>query len=103
MQEYWSKGSVCLEISTLITVVELVIKHLILFNFTAIYSYEGPYETLLTAASITRLQFSEWYGTSKQKFKLFIFLFTNNCPLYAWHGHVAQRHISLIVQVMQWS
>jgi hypothetical protein len=23
-----------------------------------------------TAASITRLQFSEWYGTSKQKFKI---------------------------------
>jgi hypothetical protein len=55
----------------------------------------------LTAASITRLQFSEWYGTSKQKFKLFIFLFNNNCykvalctPLYAWHGHVAPRHIN---------
>jgi hypothetical protein len=55
----------------------------------------------LTAASITRLQFSEWYGTSKQKFKLFIFLLTNNCykvalctPLHAWHGHVAPRHIN---------
>jgi hypothetical protein len=54
-----------------------------------------------TAASITRLQFSEWYGTSKQKFKLFIFLLVNNCykvalctPLHAWHGHVAPHHIN---------
>jgi hypothetical protein len=34
----WSKSSVHLKVSTLITVVELVSKHLILFNFTAFYS-----------------------------------------------------------------
>jgi hypothetical protein len=63
--------------------------------------YVTKFSIELTAASITRLQFSEWYRTSKQKFKLFIFLFTNNCykvalctPLYAWHGHVAPRHIN---------
>jgi hypothetical protein len=38
MQEYRSKNSVCLKVDTLITVVELVSKHLILFNFAAIYS-----------------------------------------------------------------
>jgi hypothetical protein len=37
-QEYWSKSSVRLEVSTLITVMELVSKHLILFNFAAVYS-----------------------------------------------------------------
>jgi hypothetical protein len=47
MQEYWLKSSVCLKVSTLNTVMELVSKHLILFNFAAIYSKEGPYETLL--------------------------------------------------------
>jgi hypothetical protein len=60
--------------------------------------YVTKFSIELTAASITRLQYSEWYGTSKQKFKLFIFLLTNNCykvalctPLHAWHGHVAPR------------
>ncbi len=35
------------------------------------------------------------------KFKLFIFLLTNNCykvalctPLHAWHGHVAPRQLN---------
>jgi hypothetical protein len=64
-------------------------------------SYVTKFSIEFTAASITRLQFSEWYGTSKQKFKLFIFLLTNNCykvalctPLHAWHGHVAPHHIN---------
>jgi hypothetical protein len=46
-QEYWSKSSVCLKASTLNTVMELVSEHLILFNFAAIYSKEGPYDKTL--------------------------------------------------------
>jgi hypothetical protein len=38
MKKYWSKSSVCLKVSTLNTVVELVCIHLILLNFAAIYS-----------------------------------------------------------------
>jgi hypothetical protein len=38
MQEYWLKSSVCIEVSTLNKVMELVSEHLILFNFAVIYS-----------------------------------------------------------------